>query len=282
MTFLIEFNKVLGNKRTQIKQNNKDIKILSIFLTRDETTFLEENYKNVERQKGVHQNIYLVSAKPIGNHKNNFVVNVPSDLPIPFRIGISIRTLLRKIDLLSYTHIFKVDGDIKLPLDYLSNLLDKGGCVAGIGSALLISVSFFIERMMGAYPLNYCDDGYVLAFGASTLGVFPPSYDGNGIIETLPNPISKNIEYFYGTEYYKFGLPLKILLMNKLLFMLKNPIEGLKSLIYCISGYISAIVNREKRYEWCKNYSKVANSPYCWKIYFSSRKRIRPLKPQQR
>lgn|GEM_PF-1645426 len=267
---------------TQIKQKScKEIKILTIFLTKDKTTFVKENFESVKNQERVRQDIYTVSAKHIFDGKNNLVVDVPKDLPTPLRIAISIRTILKKINITSYTHIFKVDGDIKLPLDYLINILKKRVCIAGTGPALLISVPFFLE-MLKEYPLNYCDDGYILSFGASVLGALPPSYDGAGIIEILPNPVSKKIEYFYGVEYYKFGLPLKILLLNRLLFALSNPLEGLKSITYCLAGYVSTVIKKEKRYKWWKHYSKVATSVSSWKSYISSGRRTRSLKRWRR
>jgi len=254
-------------------------RILTLFLTKDDTTFVEENYERVRCQKSVDQDIYIVSAKPIGNAKNNIVIHVPEDLPVPLRIGLTIRMALKKIDIARYTYIFKVDGDVKLPSDYLINLINKRVPIAGIGSAFVISTSFFFNRMSGKYPLNYCDDGYILALGASTLGMLPPRYDGIGIIETSPTPISKEVEHFYGIEYYKFGLPLKILLLNRLLlFVMRNPLEGLKGIAYCISGYLSAVIRKEKRYDWWKTYSRIATSPHSWKIYLQYFRKVRPLK----
>jgi hypothetical protein len=100
------------------------MRVLTLFLTRDESTFIQENYKRVKNQKDVDQEVYVVSAKPICI-ENNLVIQVSQSLPVPIRIGLSIRIALKKINVKSYTHIFKVDGDIKLPLDYLSNLLNK-------------------------------------------------------------------------------------------------------------------------------------------------------------
>ncbi|MEM1510535.1 MAG: hypothetical protein QW291_09235 [Thermofilaceae archaeon] len=249
------------------------MKILTLFLTKDKTTFIWENYKRVRNQKGVIQDIYVISAKPIGI-ENNIVVRVPQHFPVPIRIGLSIRYALKIIDVTNYTHIFKVDGDIKLPLDYLINLLEKNTLVAGIGAALLISTKFFLTKMLGKYPLSYCDDTYILSLGASVLGKYPPGYDGIGIIKTFPNPISKQIEFYYGIEYYKMGLSYKILLLRHLLFTLSNPFEGLKSIVYCSAGYISAIINREERYAWYKIFSKVATQAYSWKRYLAIRKKM--------
>ncbi|MHA1583355.1 MAG: hypothetical protein ACTSYM_12785 [Candidatus Baldrarchaeia archaeon] len=253
-------------------------KILTLFLTKDESTFIRENYERVKYQKEVDQDIYVISAKPI-HIENNLVIQVPQNLPVPLRIGLSIRAALRKINLKKYTHIFKIDGDIKIPLDYLCNLLKKGTPVAGIGPALLISVSFFIRNMSGEYPINYCDDGYISALYTSITGKLPPGYDGDGVIETLPNPVSREIEFPYGIEYYKWGLPLKILLLNRLLFAINNPLEGVKSIVYCTAGYISASVNKIEHYGWWKNYANFSRSPFCWKIYLS---KIRKLCPQKR
>lgn len=265
-------------KDTQVHQKSyKKIRILTIFLTKDESTFVKDNYESVERQN-VTQDIYVVSAKPIRNKTNNFVVNAPNNLSVPLRIGISIRALVKKINLKNYEYIFKVDGDIRLPSDYLDNLLEKNICVAGSGPALLISVSFFLEEMSGKYPLNYCDDGYILALGASTMGILPLSYNGTGLVEISPNPVTKKIEFYYGMEYYKFGLPLRIQMLNKIWYTLSNPSEGVKSIVYCFAGYFSAIIKREKRYKWWKQYSEVAMSPISWKIYLSSRRKEYSIK----
>jgi len=248
-----------------------------LFLTRDESTFIQENYKRVKNQKDVDQEVYVVSAKPICI-ENNLVIQVSQSLPVPIRIGLSIRIALKKINVKSYTHIFKVDGDIKLPLDYLSNLLNKKTPVAGIGAALLISVPFFIAKMSGEYPINYCDDGYISAFYTSVAGNLPLGYDGDELVGTLPNPISREIEYSYGIEYYKWGLPLKILLLNRLIFILGKPLEGLKSIVYCTAGYISAIAKKCKRYNWWKDYERFSTSPLCWKIYLLKNQKIAPAR----
>jgi hypothetical protein len=252
------------------------MKVLTLFLTKDESTFIQENYERAKNQKDVDQEVYVISAKPI-YIKNNIVIQVSQSLPVPVRIGLSIRNALKKIDVKSYTHIFKVDGDIKLPLDYLSNLLDKKTPVAGIGPALLISVPFFIDKMLGEYPINYCDDGYISAFYTSVVGNLPLGYDGDEVIGTLPNPVSKKIEYSYGIEYYKWGLPLKILLLNRLIFILGKPLEGLKSIVYCTAGYISAVVKKYKCYNWWKDYKRFSMSPLSWKTYLLKIKKLRPL-----
>jgi len=228
-----------------------EARILTLFLTRDASTFVYKNYEKVKFQEGVEQEIYVVSAEPIPI-ENNIVVPVPRNYPLPIRIGVTINEALRRFNLSKYTHIFKVDGDVNLPHDYLANLLAKKAPLAGRGAAMLISVKFLQKVLKGKYPISYCDDGYVSAVSVAC-GYWPPEYDGEDLL-WFCRIYQPSREYSYGREYYKWGLPLSVfILLLPQLFVTRR--RDLKSLIYNLVGYLSALLNKEKRYPWWRSYA---------------------------
>jgi len=224
--------------------------ILTLLLTKDPSTFNYNNYLRILRQEGVKQDIYVISAEPV-QVKDNIVIKIPQHLPVPIRIGMTVNIALKNFDLSKYSHIFKVDGDVGLPLDYCKNLLEKCVPVAGRGAALLISTEFFINVMKGKYPACYCDDGYVSAL-STALGHWPPEYDGKGkvVIPVIRQPLR---EFSYGYEYYKWGLPLSLLLLFSLILLLSNRKDFI-SVVNNIAGYISAFLRGERRYGWWRSY----------------------------
>jgi len=224
-------------------------RLLTLFLTRDASTFNRGNYLRVLRQRNVVQDVYVVSAEPLPV-ENNIVVRVPQHLPVPIRVGLSINIALKRFDLDRYTHIFKVDGDVTLPLDYCENLLKKGAPVAGRGAALLISVRFFREALKGKYPVNYCDDGYISALSIA-LGYWPPEYSGEGPL-VIPIVRQRLREYAYGVEYYKWGFPFP--LYAPLVFLLGR--KDLASIVHNVAGYLHASFSGEGRYEWWRSYRR--------------------------
>lgn len=210
---------------------------------------MRENYERVRKQVGVVQDIYVVSAQPVPV-ENNIVVPVPQSFPLPVRIGVSINNALRRIGIEGYTHIFKVDSDAELPPDYLAGLLSAGKPIAGRGVALLISTEFFRKFLKSKYPVSYCDDGYIAAVSIA-YGWWPPEYMGHFEFPVIHQPMR---EYTYGREYYKWGLPLPlfILISPKLLATKRRDI---RSLVCNLSGYLSAALAREARYEWWRRYA---------------------------
>ena len=181
-------------------------------------------------------------------------------------MGLSLNLALKRIDLHGYSHIFKIDGDVKLPLDYLSNLLAKKAPVAGKGACLLMSVHFFVNKLSGNYPVSYCDDGYVSALSIST-GHWPPEYDGKESLE-IPVAYFHEREYYYGREYYKWGMPLRLLVLLLFISLIKIRQKKFKKFLLNIAGYISAIVNKDKKYEWWKDYARMRVYHFVSKLRF--------------
>lgn len=241
--------------------------ILTLYVVKDREAFNERNFKSVLSQKGVKQDVYIISAKPLNLPKTkNIVIPVPQNYPLPVRVSFSVNAALKSIgDIGKYTHIFKVDGDMALPTDYLVNLLQKKALVAGRGPALLISINFFRKFLNGKYPVSYRDDGYILALSIS-LGCWPPEYDGKDSLKIPWNPelIAKSIirVYYYGREDYKWGTPIQLFIIISLLQTIKNLTKHLNKLsiflkvfVYSVAGYLSALLNNEKRYPWWRNYA---------------------------
>jgi hypothetical protein len=231
-----------------------------LYFTKNKETFILKNYKSVVFQKGVSQDIYVVSAEPL-DLKNNIVVSVMKNWPVPIKIGFSFNMAIRKVSLNNYTHIFKVDGDVILPDDYLINLLAKKAPVSGIGAAFLISVSFFKKFLKSKYPISYCDDGYISALAIS-LGVWPPKYDGTGNVLIPPVKYYIDREFMYGSEYYKWGMPLWFIIFLPFVSLIiryrlkRFEYRSFKANLFNLTGYISAFFKREKKYYWWKGYSK--------------------------
>lgn len=113
--------------------------------------------------------------------------------------------------------------------------------------------------MNGKYPISYCDDGYILALSTS-LGYWPPEYDGMKPIEIPSHKRISSREYFYGREYFKWGMPFKVLIIISAVRILKSRNlklmkENFKAFLFNSAGYISATINNEKRYQWWHSYS---------------------------
>lgn len=242
-------------------------RVLTLFLTKDASTFVRENYEGVKRQVGVKQEVYVVSAAPVPV-ENNIVIPVPQRFPLPLRIGVTINKALKRFDLSGYTHVFKVDSDVKLPPDYLADLLSKEVPVAGRGVALLVSVNFLQRCLKGKYPVNYCDDGYISAVSIAR-GLWPPEYSGRSPFR-FPVAHQPFREFMYGREYYKWGLPLSILLLISPVLLARRQ-RDLKSAVCNLAGYLSAAVNRERRYPWWKNYAYYRTKHFACRLF-------RPLK----
>ncbi|MEM1720556.1 MAG: hypothetical protein QW496_06920 [Desulfurococcaceae archaeon] len=249
------------------------IRVLTLYFTKDESTFNRESLESVVNQVGVLQDIYVISASPIDLKKRgldipNIVVSTRSSWPVPIRIGYSFNVALlfieRKTGLHQYHYLFKVDGDVVLPKDYLYNLIAQKPLVSGIGSALLISTAFFKVLMKNRYPVNYCDDGFIFALAISR-GAWPLDYNGKGSIEVPPIITLKDREYAYGIEYYKWGMPPILLLLLPLTRiylkvtrkMREHQRKDMKAYLYNIVGYIHALIHRTKKYEFHREYGRM-------------------------
>ena len=243
--------------------------ILTLYFTKDESTFNPQSLENVLKQVGVEQKIYVVSASPIdlkryGFNVGNIVVPTKSSWPVPVRVGFSFNAALRLIkeDISKYNYLFKVDGDVILPSDYLASLLKLKPLVAGYGPAMLISTKFFRAVLKGVYPMNYCDDGYILA-AAISIGTWPILHVKD--IEVPEAVALPQREYIYGVEYYKWGMPLPLLVLHPLTRvylkaagrMKKTQKKTLSSYLWNIVGYVHATINKEERYWFHKKYGRM-------------------------
>jgi len=240
-----------------------------MYFTKDESTFNPRSLKSVLSQVGVEQKIYVVSASPIdlrrhGFNLENIVVPTKSSWPVPVRVGFSFNVALKlsREDISRYNYLFKVDGDAILPRDYLASILELKPLVAGYGPAMLISTKFFRAVLRGVYPINYCDDGYVLATAIS-IGAWPVLSVKE--IDIAEAGMSPQREYIYGVEYFKWGMPIPLLLIHPLtrLYlraageMKKTQKKPISSYLWNIVGYIHAAINKEKRYWFHKKYGRM-------------------------
>jgi hypothetical protein len=76
-------------------------------------------------------------------------------------------------DVSRYEYLFKVNGDVVLPRDYLKSIISLNPLLAGYGQAMLISTKFFRVVLNGVYPTNYCDNSYIMAM-AIAIAIFLP------------------------------------------------------------------------------------------------------------
>ncbi|RLI12534.1 hypothetical protein DRO35_02905 [Candidatus Bathyarchaeota archaeon] len=249
-----------------------EYKVLTLYLTRDKKSFIKDNYESVRDQRGVTQDIFVISSEPLDIDRN-IAIPVPKSLPIPIRVSFSLNMVLKQLreNIRNYSHIFKVDGDVRLPYDYLVNLARKKTPIAGIGAALLISVPFF-TKLLGEYPISYCDDGYISALSIS-IGYWPPQYDGRGKLKLPPITYFSDREYQYGIEYYKWGMPSTLLLVISTLKILKGKHlkefekRDLRAPLFNVAGYLSGMIKGE-RYCWWRKYRYYRTYHFIKKLVF--------------
>ncbi|MEM0004704.1 MAG: glycosyltransferase family A protein [Desulfurococcaceae archaeon] len=243
--------------------------ILTLYFTKDESTFNPRSLESVINQVGVVQKIYVVSASPIdlgryGFETSNIVIPVKQSWPVPVRVGFSFNMALRLTgeEVSRYEYLFKVDGDVVLPRDYLKSIISLNPLLAGYWQAMLISTKFFRVVLKGVYPMNYCDDSYIMA-AAIARGIWPilPYKD----IDTPKAPTLPQREYLYGVEYYKWGMPLPLLILHPLTRiylkatgkMKKTQRKELKAYMWNLVGYIHASINREEKYWFHRDYGRM-------------------------
>uniref|UniRef100_A0A7C4FHZ3 Glycosyltransferase family 2 protein n=1 Tax=Ignisphaera aggregans TaxID=334771 RepID=A0A7C4FHZ3_9CREN len=243
--------------------------ILTLYFTKDESTFNFCSLKSVVSQEGVTQKVYVVSASPINLRKygfnlTNIVVPTKQSWPIPIRIGFSFNAALKLIkeDISKYSYLFKVDGDVVLPKDYLMRLIASKPLIAGYGPAMLLSTKFFKVILGGRYPINYCDDGYIIAV-AIAKGIWPKLHDSKiEIPQVRTIPLR---EYMYGIEYYKWGMPLPFLILHILTRiylrvtkkMKETQEKSFRAYLWNIVGYIHASINKKRRYYFHREYGRM-------------------------
>ncbi|MEM2009934.1 MAG: hypothetical protein QXV51_03720 [Thermosphaera sp.] len=247
------------------------IKILTLYFTKDESTFNPQSLKSVMKQESVYQDVFVVSASPIPLGEYNFqvqniVIPTRSSWPVPVKVAYSFNAalLITDIEVDDYDYIFKVDGDVILPQDYVKNLVSRKPLVAGMGPAMLISTSFFKKFLKKKYPINYCDDGYILAMAISK-GIWPITYDGVGKINMPKILTLKDREFIYGIEYYKWGMPFFLLLILPItriylrLMKAMKPYQykELKAFLFNVAGYLYALSHGLRKYEFNYDYGKM-------------------------
>lgn len=247
------------------------IKVLTFYFTKDESTLNVKGLRSVLTQVGVSQDIYVVSASPVnleryGFHLPNIVVSTKPSWPVPVKIGFSFNVALLLVGerINNYQYIFKVDGDVVIPKDYLINLMIQKPLIAGIGPALLISTTFFKKLLKNKYPVNYCDDGFILALAISK-GIWPLNYKGKELINMPPISTLKDREYIYGIEYYKWGMPFILLLilpLTRIYLKIAKKMKPyqrkeLKAYLFNIIGYIHAFIHKFRKYDFHREYRRM-------------------------
>lgn len=250
-------------------------RLLTLYFTKNETTFKPLNFRSVLYQKDIEQDVYVISAEPVnlikyGFNVPNIVISTKTSWPVPIRIGYSFNVALRVLEnrysvkLESYDFVFKVDSDVLLPLDYAISLASEGLPVAGFGPAMLISTWFLARVLRGRYPVNHCDDGYLLAVNVALTGRVG-RYAGGGQVILPDVEVIKDREFAYGVEYYKWGVtpPLLILLPLTRIFlkvtkrMKRFQDKPLKAFLYNYAGYLHAWLTGWKRYWFHESYARM-------------------------
>ncbi|MEM3695961.1 MAG: glycosyltransferase family A protein [Candidatus Bathyarchaeia archaeon] len=252
------------------------VSVLTLYITKD--TIDQKCYDSVLKQKGVRQDVIVVSAKKI-EVSNNFVVEVPQSYPLPVRVGLSINRALKVYwNCEKYDYLFKVDGDVLLPQDYLLNLMSKNKPIVGAGCAMLIEAEFFKTQFGSKWAVTYADDEYMKAY-AFAMGFINELWekDDLGISFKYRPPLSR--AYIYGKEYYKYGAPIWFMCL-RVIASIRNRIKKLATCIpishsiYSFGGYVSMLGT--KKYEWHDDYARRLTKLYFQK-FISKIKRYLPI-----
>jgi hypothetical protein len=187
--------------------------ILTLVITKD---YIDPENMRMLQEQNVAQDIYVVSAAPI-NIKNNIVVKVNQNLPLGFRMGKSINIALEKFSLDKYSHILKIDGDVKLYPNTLDKLLALGKPFVGVGNCLLIDMQLFLKLFKGKWGDCPAEDTFMLslafAVGVVDWYMFSPieGYEHNF------KPYSDRELYRFGEYERSLGYPLLYALYYTLL-----------------------------------------------------------------
>ena len=248
------------------------VSVLTLYMCKDRSHFKVRNFASVVGQEGVRQEVFVVSAEPLGiEGLRNVVVPVKRDWPLPVRVSYSVNAALKLlrvkygIELKGFDYLFKVDSDVLLPRDYVARLTSTRAPVAGVGAALLISVPFFLTALGGAYPVKHCDDGYVSAVSVA-MGAWPPSHEG---LRLPPVGYDKPREFAYGVEYYRWGLsPVLLALIpfaSRALRLKPHERRRFKAHVTNVAGYLWAAVHRLGKYGFHKHYRKMRNRHFAEK-----------------
>jgi hypothetical protein len=252
------------------------VSILTLYITKDSID--EKCYSSVLKQKGVKQDVIVVSARKI-EVANNFVVEVPQSYPLPVRVGFSINRALEVYwDDKKYDYLFKVDGDVLLPQNYLLNLISENKPIIGAGCAMLIEAGFFRDHFRNRWAVTYVDDEYMKAY-AFAMGFINELWERIDLSITFEYRPSLSRQYIYGKEYYKYGAPIWFMFL-RVIASIRNRIKKIPAYIpvshsiYSIGGYISMIGT--KRYEWHSNYTKRLTKLYFQK-FTSKMRRYLPM-----
>ena len=251
----------------------RSTRVLTLYMCKDRSHFNPRNFASVIGQDGVEQEVFAVSAEPLGvEGLRNIVVPVRSEWPLPVRVSFSVNASLKllrskyKIDLRAFNYLFKVDSDALLPHDYLVRLTSTRAPVAGVGAALLISIPFFLTVLKGVYPLKHCDDGYISAASVA-LGAWPPTHEG---LRLPPIAYDEPREFAYGVEYYRWGLsPLLLALIplaSRMQRLRPHERRKLKAHVMNAAGYLWAAVRRLDKYWFHESYRKMRNRHFAEKV----------------
>jgi len=252
------------------------VSVLTLYMCKDRSHFKMKNFASVLGQEGIKQEVFIVSAEPLGiEGLRNVVVPVKRDWPLPLRVSYSVNAALRilrikyGVELRGFDYLFKVDGDVLLPRDYVARLTSTRAPVAGVGAALLISVPFFLTALRGVYPVKHCDDGYVSAVSVA-MGAWLLSHEG---LRLPPVGYDKPREFAYGVEYYRWGLsPLLLALMplaSRVLKLKPHERRRFKAHVVNAAGYLWAALHRLDKYNFHKQYRRMRNRHFAEKLFRS-------------
>ncbi|MEM2104444.1 MAG: glycosyltransferase family A protein [Candidatus Bathyarchaeia archaeon] len=175
-----------------------------------------------------------------------FIVKPDMNEHVGVRVGKAINTVLAAYDITKYTHIVKIDADVKLPIDYLENCLRTNADVIGLGPFMMIKIKPFLMLLNGRWPETPGDDAYVcLRFLSQGFKVarWP---DG---IKVRVGGAFGDWRYYYlrGIDDFRMGM--------EPFHETRNVIHLIKSRhnllpFFSLIGYLIALVKKEDFYEF--------------------------------
>lgn len=175
-----------------------------------------------------------------------FVVRPNMEEHVGVRVGKAINAALTKLDLTKYSHIIKIDADVRLPADYIEKCIKMDSDLIGLGPFMMIKIKPFIRVLNGYWPETPADDAYVhLKFMSRKLKVTKWPYG----IEVRTGGKFGNWKYYYfrGVDDFRMGI--------EPFHEIRNIIHLIKSRdtllpIFSLVGYMFALFKGEKFYDF--------------------------------
>jgi len=211
--------------------------------------------------------IYIVaaykSACNVPSHYENvkcIVIKPPRTMrEIGERVGFSITTLFRLININKYDYLVKLDDDAYLPRDFFEKNLQQPFIALGAGAAMILNTKYYVRVFGNKWPISALDD-FIIMYTIEAIWrakVYAWRYIRKPVL--LRNQISKpQLRRWLkmGFEFYKMGFTTTYMILYTLKRIIFIPkVLNTKSRMYYVLwhmfqllGYFIAYIFRMKKY----------------------------------